>query len=180
MLNKKLEKAINDQLNFELYSSYIYLSMSAYFSSIGLDGFANWMQIQTEEEVVHAMKFYKYVLERDGVVQLDKIDKPKLKWKTPLEAFEDAYKHEQIVTGRIHKLMDLALEEKDHPTVSFLHWYVDEQVEEEANAKQIVDQLKLVKDAPQGLFMIDKELGARVFNMPGGAGVTLFGVAPTA
>ena len=166
MLGKKVQDALNEQLNWELYSAYLYLSMSAYFKSMSLDGCANWMRVQAMEEMVHVMKFYDHVNERNGRVLLQAVKAPPSKWKSPLAVFEDTYKHEQVVTGRINDLVDLAAGEKDHATVGFLQWFVTEQVEEEANASGLVDRMKLMKDAPGGLFMIDQELAERVFIPP--------------
>jgi ferritin len=137
MVKKKIEAALNKQLNAELYSSYLYLSMSAYFQSINLPGFANWMRVQTQEELVHAMKFYDFINERGGRVMLQKIDSPPTKWASPLNVFESAYKHEQKVTGLINDLVNLAVGEKDHATNIFLQWFVTEQVEEEASADEV-------------------------------------------
>ena len=161
MLNSKIERAINDQINAELYSAYIYLSMSAYFEGINLPGFADWMSLQAKEEVGHAMKLYSFVYERGGNVKLAAIDAPPVKWKSPLDVFESAYKHELKVTGLIHKLVALARAEKDVATENFLMWYVDEQVEEEAQSDAIVQKLKLIKDSANGLYMLDKELSGR-------------------
>ena len=166
MVKKKIEAALNKQLNAELYSSYLYLSMSAYFQSINLPGFANWMRVQTQEELVHAMKFYDFINERGGRVTLQKIDSPPTKWASPLNAFESAYKHEQKVTGLINDLVNLAVGEKDHATNIFLQWFVTEQVEEEASADEVVQKLKLVGKDSGGLFMLDGEMGQRVFTPP--------------
>lgn len=166
MINKKMEQAINKQVNAELYSAYLYLSMSAYFESVNLAGFANWMKVQAQEEVSHAMKFYNYLVERGGRVTMTSIDAPKTTWSSPLSAFEDVYQHEQKVTRLIHNLMDLALTEKDHASVSILRWFVDEQVEEEASADAIVEKLKLVGEKGRGIFMLDQQLGQRVFTPP--------------
>jgi ferritin len=166
MVKKKIEAALNKQLNAELYSSYLYLSMSAYFQSINLPGFANWMRVQTQEELVHAMKFHDFINERGGRVTLQKIDSPPTKWASPLNAFENAYKHEQKVTGLINDLVNLAVEEKDHATNIFLQWFVTEQVEEEASADEVVQKLKLVGKDSGGLFMLDGEMGQRVFTPP--------------
>jgi len=166
MLDKRMEAALNKQVNAELYSAYLYLSMAAQFEEMGLKGFSNWMRSQTMEEEVHAIKLYNYICERGGRVKLDPIEGPKTEWKSPLEAFEDAYAHEQKVSGLIGGLVDLSIELKDHMTSQFLQWFVAEQVEEEASAKEIADKLELMKDAPGGLFMIDKELAARTFIYP--------------
>jgi len=166
MIGKKVEAALNNQINAELYSAYLYLSMNSYFLSINLTGFANWMRIQALEEMTHADKFYRYVNERGGRVTLMPIDGPPGEWSSPLAAFEDVYSHEQKVTAMIHSLVDLAIEERDHATSSMLNWFVDEQVEEEANAQSIVAQLKLIGENTGGLFMLDRELGIRVFTPP--------------
>ncbi|HMK36580.1 MAG TPA: ferritin [Desulfomonilaceae bacterium] len=166
MINEKIQNAFNDQINAELYSSYLYLSMSAYFQSMNLPGFANWMRCQAQEELVHAMKFYSFVHDRGGKVSLAAIEGPPTEWNSPLDAFEDAYKHEQKVTALINGLVDLALQEKDHAANAFLQWFVTEQVEEEASADGVVQQLKIAGDQGSGMFMIDRELAGRVFTMP--------------
>jgi len=166
MIKKKMQEALNYQLNRELYSSYLYLSMSAYFQSINMEGFAHWMRVQTREELAHAMKFYDYLVQRRGRVTLSSIEDPPLEWGSPLEAFEHVYEHEQKVTGLINDLVDLAISEEDHATNNFLQWFVTEQVEEEESASEVVEKLKLVDDAAGGLFMLDNELGQRVFTPP--------------
>lgn len=170
MLSKQIQDAINEQINAELYSAYIYASMSAYFQSVNLPGFANWMRVQTQEEVMHAFKFYAYVNERGGRVVLQAIDAPPQEWDSPLAAFEAVYVHEQKVTGLINDLVDLAVKESDHATTNFLQWFVSEQVEEEAGADEVVQKLKLVGDAPGGLFMLDREMGQRIFTPPAAEG----------
>jgi ferritin len=165
-MDTKMQKALNEQLNFELYSSYIYLSMSSYLKSLNLNGFANWMEIQVQEEVAHAMKLYNFIHERGGSVEFQEIPKPKVEWDSPLAVFQNALEHEQIVTGRINDLVDLALELRDHATNAHLQWFITEQVEEESNALDILQQIKLTKDSPNGLFMLDRELGQRVFTPP--------------
>jgi len=169
MINKKVQDAINEQINAELYSSYLYLSMSAKFEDMSLGGFANWMTIQAQEELFHGMKLYDYVNERGGRVHLKGIDEPPSEWKTPLAVFKEVYKHEQKVTSLINKLVDLSIKEKDHATTNFLQWFVKEQVEEEASADSILQKLKLVGGG-DGLFMMDKELGQRphIFTLPVG------------
>jgi ferritin len=162
MMNPKIQGAFNEQLNAELFSSYLYLSMSAYFTSQNLKGMAHWMQMQAQEEHMHAMKFFDFINERGAKVALAHIDAPKTDWSSPLEAFEDTCKHESKVTGLINDLVDLSLSEKDHAANGFLQWFVTEQVEEEATAQEIRDKLKLVSDNPVALFMIDQELGRRV------------------
>jgi ferritin len=166
LLSEKIQDALNDQLNFELYSAYIYYSMAAYLESEDLPGFSHWMQIQVQEELSHVDKFFRFIHERDGRVVLKVIEGPAAEWGSSLEAFQDAYKHEQIVSGRINKLVDLSLKESDHATNSFLQWFVAEQVEEEASLKTIIQQLKLAGKDGHGLLMLDRELGARVFTMP--------------
>ncbi len=165
MLRKKMHKAFNDQINAEMYSSYLYLSMESYFQSISLTGFANWMRGQVQEELMHAMKMYDFVNERGGRVTLDAIDKPESTWKTPLAAFEHVLKHEQLVTSLITDMVELAISEKDHASNIFLQWFVTEQVEEEASVGEIVDKLKLVKNDSSGLFFLDAEVGKRVFTL---------------
>lgn len=162
MINKKVEKALNDQINAEMYSSYLYLSMSADMQAKSLAGFAHWLGSQAQEELFHAMKIYDYVVERGGTVTLKGIADPPTKWKSPLALAENVYKHEQHVTALINAIMDLAIKEKDHATVNFLQWFVKEQVEEEASADEIVQKLKLIGGKGDGLFMIDKELAARI------------------
>jgi len=170
MIGKKMEKAINEQINAELYSAYLYLSMVAYFESVNLAGCATWMRAQTQEEIVHAMKMYDFINERGGRVILKAIETPPSEWDSALAAFEAAYAHEQIVTGRINDLVNLAVEEKDHATNAFLQWFVNEQVEEETSADNVVQNLKMAQDAPGALFMLDRELGQRVFTPPAAQG----------
>jgi ferritin len=166
MISKKLQDAINEQINRELYSEYLYSAMRAWFTSQSLDGFANWMMVQTKEEHAHGMGFYQYLLERGGTVILKAIAQPPAEFQTPLHAFEMVLEHEHFITSSINDLMDLAIKEKDHALKSFLQWYVDEQVEEEANDEKIINMLKLVKDRPEGLLFMDKELAVRVFVVP--------------
>ncbi|KAA0004774.1 MAG: ferritin [Thermoplasmata archaeon] len=166
MLSKKMLDELNKQVNAELYSSYLYLSMAAYFESINLKGFANWMKIQAQEEVTHAMKFFDYINERGGRVTLDTIKKPPAEWKSPLDVFENTYKHEVNVTKMINSLVDLAIKEKDHATYNMLQWFVAEQVEEEASADAIRQQLKFIGKDGRGLLMLDRELSRRVFTPP--------------
>ena len=161
MFSKKIEKAFNEQINAEIHSYYLYLSMSAWFTSKGYDGMAGWMKLQAQEEMVHAMKFFDHINERGGTVKLTTIEGPKTNFKSPLEIYEAALKHEEYITGRIHKLYKMAATEDDYASQSFLQWFVDEQVEEESTAQAVVDQLNMVKDHPGGLFMMDRELGKR-------------------
>ncbi len=161
MIDGRTQEALNKHANAEFYSSYLYLSMSAYFQSINLTGFAHWMRVQAREELAHAIKFYDHVIERGGRVSLQVVEAPASQWDSPLAAFEEAYRHEQKVTGLINQLVDDAVQSKDHATNAFLQWFVSEQVEEEASVDAIVQKLKLVGGAPGGLFMIDHHLGER-------------------
>ncbi|TET24992.1 MAG: ferritin [Candidatus Cloacimonadota bacterium] len=166
MLKDKILKALNTQLNAELYSAYLYLSMSAFFESTNLRGFANWMKVQAQEEYMHTMKFYDYILEYGSKVQLMPIDGPQTEWDSSLAVFEHVYKHEQKVTGLINDLVDLARSENDHETSNFLQWFVNEQVEEEASADAALQKIKRAENSPDGLFTVDKDLGKRVFTPP--------------
>lgn len=170
MLCKPLEKALNEQIKNELYSSYLYLAMSSWFSANDLKGMAQWMLIQAKEEDLHAMKFYDYVLEHGNRVDLKALDQPPSEFKSPLDIFEQAYRHEQKVTKNIRDLVSLAREHNDHATESFLAWFSLEQVEEEASADDVVQQLKLVGDKGNGLLMLDRLLGQRVFVPPAAEG----------
>ena len=166
MIGKKMQDALNAQINAELYSAYLYLAMDAYFLSENLPGFANWMRVQTQEEISHAMKIYDFINSRGGRAKLDAIDKPQVEWKSPLAVFEATYKHEQKVTSLINKLVDLAIKEKDHAANSFLQWFVTEQVEEEENASDLVGKMKMLKGSSEAVYMLDKELAQRVFTPP--------------
>ena len=166
MLSKNIEKKLNDQINAEFYSAYLYLSMSAYLNDISLTGFAQWTRAQYEEEMFHAMKMYDYVLERGGKISLQAIEKPKQSWKDIIDIFEDILAHEQSITQSINQLVNFAMDERDHATVNFLQWFVDEQVEEEASVSEILAQLKLVGGQGSGLFMMDREAGQRTFTPP--------------
>ncbi|KPK35822.1 MAG: ferritin [Phycisphaerae bacterium SG8_4] len=170
MISKKMEEALNEQVNAELFSAYFYLSMESWFKSKNLNGFANWMRVQTQEEMTHAMKIYDFIDERGGRITLKAIEGPQTEWDSPLAVFEAVYEHEQKVTGLINDLVDLSIKEKDHATNSFLQWFVSEQVEEEASADAAVQQLKMVESAPGGMFMLDRELGQRVFTPPAAEG----------
>ncbi|MBR6163747.1 ferritin [bacterium] len=166
MMHEKLEKAFNDQINKELYSEYLYMSMYAYFDRLNLQGFKNWMNVQMQEEHAHAMGMFNYLHERGGKVVLQAIEKPETDWASPVELFEHVLKHEKYVTSLINSLMDVADEVKDRAAVSFLDWYLKEQVEEEANVSKVLKTLKMVCDDKNSLYMFDKELAARVFNPP--------------
>lgn len=161
MHSKKVEQALNEQINEELYSAYAYLAMAAESDRLGLPGFANWFKLQYNEELGHADRFFNYILERDGRVKLTAIGRPEISDETPLSLFEKALAHEQHITQLIFRLKDVAREESDHATDVFLEWFVNEQVEEEASTRAVVDQLKLVDGNPNGLFMIDRELAGR-------------------
>ena len=161
MLNKTMQDAMNEQIKNELYSAYIYLSMSAYFEETNLPGFAHWMRLQAQEEEEHAMKFFYFINERSGRVVLQAIDQPPIEFESPLNVFERTLEHEQLVAGMIHRLYSLALQEEDYATQVFLQWFVTEQVEEEDSATQIIEMLKLIGDKRHALLMLDRELGRR-------------------
>ncbi len=161
MLSQTLQDAINEQINYELYSAYIYLAMAAYCDSITRPGFAHWMRVQAQEEVEHAMKFYTYVYDRGGKVALQAIGQPPADFRSELDVFEKTLAHERKVTARINDLYALAVRENDYASQSFLQWFVDEQVQEERDASQIVEMLKMIGDSKNGLFMLDHELGER-------------------
>ena len=161
MLKDKVQKVLNKQLNEELYSSYAYLSMSAHFSSQNLDGMAHWLRLQSQEEYMHAMKIFDYINQRNGKVSLLKVEPPKTGWKTPLDIFQEAYNQERDVSKSIDEIVELAFNEKDHATYAFMQWFVTEQVEEESTALKILDEVKLVGDSKNGLYLLNKELGQR-------------------
>lgn len=167
-MNPKLEAAINEQINAEFYSAYLYLSMSSWFDSTGLKGFANWERVQAQEERDHALKFFDYLCARGGRVIMKPIEAPPSTWKNPQDAFETQLDHELKVTELINNLVNLAMQEKDHATVNFLQWFVSEQVEEEENARTILDQLKMIsQEKGVGLlYMLDKEMATRVYTPP--------------
>lgn len=166
MISEKMQNAFSEQINKELYSSYLYLSMASYLSEIGLNGFANWMRVQVQEENFHAMAMYDYVIERGGKVNLLAIDKPASSFKSVLAVFEETLKHEEYVTSLINGLVDVAEEVKDRATVSFLQWFIDEQVEEESTASDLISKLKLINSEGNALFMMDKEMALRTFVAP--------------
>lgn len=161
MYSDKMHQALNAQIHHELESAYIYLSMSAYFESENFPGFAHWMKMQFEEEMGHAFRFYDFIHSRGGQVKLLAIAEPPAEYDSPLAAFENALKHEQKITGDIHDLYSLATEEKDYPSLSFLQWFIDEQVEEEEHVGGVVDDIRRVQNSDQGLLMLDRELGQR-------------------
>ncbi len=166
MASERIIDQLNVQLNRELYSGYLYLSMCAYFNEKGLPGFANWMRVQAQEELTHAMKFFDYITKSGGRVKLATIQVPPLEWQSVEEVFRETLAHEQKVTSYINQLVDLAIQEKDHATNNFLQWFVSEQVEEEENARNILDRLRLVGEDKGSLFMLDRELAQRVFVSP--------------
>jgi len=163
MISKKLEKAINEQINKELYSEYLYMAMAAYLDANDLEGFANFFKVQGDEERFHAMKLYNHLNERGGRVILKEIEKPEHEFDSVVDIFEKAYKHEQYVTKLINELMDLAIKENDHAAKSLLDWFVDEQVEEEASMQSILNKLKMIGGEGNGMLMLDKEMAARTF-----------------
>jgi ferritin len=163
MIKGKMLNALNEQINAEQYSSLLYLSMSAWLSEKGLPGFANWMYVQYQEEMTHANKFFKYVVERGGKAQLNAIAQMPVEFDSVIDVVEKTLVHEQYITALINNLVDVAIEERDHAAQSFLKWFVDEQVEEEANVQEILDTLKLINGQGNGIFMLDRELRQRVF-----------------
>jgi len=161
VLNKKVQDAINEQIKNELYSAYLYLSMAAYSEASNLPGLAHWMRLQSQEEVEHAMKFFDFINDRGGRVVLQAVDQPPTEFESPLAIFEQTLEHERKVTAMINQLYELALRENDYPSQVLLQWFIEEQVEEEKNAEQILQTLKMIGDKPQGLVMVDRELGRR-------------------
>ena len=159
-------KELNEQMIREFYSGYLYLSMAGYFDSVNLKGFANWMKMQAREEISHGMMFYNFLLERGSKVELSDIEAVPARWKSPLEVFEDTLEHEKKVSAFINSLVDLAISESDHACNNFLQWFVKEQVEEESSVDDVLQKLKLIGDSKESLFMLDKELGQRVFVAP--------------
>lgn len=166
MISEKVAKILNDQINQEFYSSYLYLSMSAYFSNIGLLGFANWMRVQSQEELAHAMFLYDFLINRNEKVILTPIEAAPTNWDGALSVMEASLKHEVHVTGLINNIVSVAEEANDRATMSYMNWFVDEQVEEEANSQDIISKLKLIGDDKSALYLLDKDLAARVFVQP--------------
>lgn len=166
MMDKKLEQAFNVQLNKELYSEYLYLAMKGIFAELKLTGFVNWLDVQVQEERAHAMGMYDYVITRNNHLEFSSIDKPVIKGLSPLEIFEQILEHEEYVTSSINSLMDVAEEVRDRAAISFLDWYVKEQVEEESNVGTVLAKLRLIGDDKQALFNLDKELATRAFVAP--------------
>lgn len=161
MLSNAMQDALNDQINKEFYASYLYLSMSAYFDAINYPGFAKWMRLQSQEEYGHALRIFNYINDRDGKVVLKAIEQPTSEFKSPTDAFVQALEHEKKVTGLINTLYQMAVKENDYPTQVMLQWFITEQVEEEKTAQTIVDQLKMVGEAPAAMLMLDRALGER-------------------
>ncbi|WP_321495449.1 ferritin [uncultured Desulfobacter sp.] len=161
MLVPEVENALNQQLNAEIYSSYLYVSMAAQCKADNLDGFAAWLETQAQEEMTHAAKFYNFISQRGGRVRLAAIEGPQVEWETPLAVFEDTLAHEQKVSAMINDLMDIAIAQKDHATQIFLQWFVTEQVEEEESVGMVLGKIKRVKDSAQGMYLLDQELGQR-------------------
>ncbi|RLD46084.1 MAG: ferritin [Bacteroidetes bacterium] len=161
MISKRLEEELNKQINAEMYSAYLYLSMSAYLAKENLNGFSHWMKLQFEEEQGHAMKFFQYILDRGGNVELEEINRPQVSWNGIIDVFEEIYKHEQYITNLINNLVDVAIQERDHATVAMLQWYVSEQVEEESTVSELLDQLRIIDGKGSGLFMLDREAKSR-------------------
>ena len=161
MISGKMTNALNTQLNKEIFSSYLYLSMAAYFEATSFSGFAKWMRLQAAEEYEHGLKFFDYLTRVGGRVTLEVIEKPKSEWKSPLEIFEESLKHEIFITDSINELVNLAVEEKDHATKLFLNWFVEEQIEEVDNVRQIIDKFNLLGDSKGSLFMLDRDMGKR-------------------
>lgn len=162
MISEKIQSALNEQLKEEFFSSYLYLSMAAYFEEKNLKGFAHWFRIQSQEENMHGIKFFNFIVQKGGKVSLKQIDAPKIDWNSILEVFTDSLKHEQKITGLINKLTELSMNEKDYATHTFLQWFITEQVEEEANVHELIQKLEMIGDNKSGLFLLDNELGSRV------------------
>jgi len=162
MVSKKMIDTLNNHLNEEFYSSYLYLSMASYFEEKNLKGFAQWFKIQSQEEYGHGMKFYSFIIQVGGKVTLKAIKAPKTTWKSIIEVFAETLAHEKHITGLINKIVGQAMQEKEYATNNFLQWFVNEQVEEEATVEEIINKLEMIGDAKSGLFMMDRELGSRV------------------
>lgn len=165
-ISKKIVENFNAQMQREFYSSYLYLAMAGYFEDIDMKGCSHWMRMQAEEERMHAMKFYDFIVSRGGRLEMLEIDKPPKEWKSPLDTFEETLKHEEFVTAHINNLVDIAMEEKDHAAHSFLQFFVDEQVEEEDQVNEILAKVRMLKDSPGGFFMFDSELASRPMPTP--------------
>jgi len=181
VLNDKIRKALTDQFDAEFYSAYLYLAMAAYCQAADLPGFSHWLRIQVQEELVHATKFYDFVHDRNGRMELGAVPKPPFEWASVTAAFEDALKHEQYITGRINDLVALARAEKDFAADTFLQWFVTEQVEEEANVTEVLRKLRVAGQQGAGLYVLDQEMATRVFTPPAGMALSgAEGAAPAA
>lgn len=172
MFSQSLQDALNEQVKNEFYSAHVYLAMSSWFDSQSLPGFAKWMRVQYQEELTHGLKIFDFINDRDGRALVSGFDTPPAEWKSPLNVFENSYAHEQKVTAMINNLYALAVKENDYPTIVLLQWFINEQVEEEKNAKLIVDQLRMAGDNPTALLLLDREMGARSPEVAGGADAT--------
>jgi len=166
MISERMSEALNRQLNFEIYSSYVYVAMSSWLKGKNLNGFAHWMEIQVKEELDHTMRFYAFLHDAGSKVEFEAVPKPKNEWDDVIEVFSDTLKHESLVTKKINKLIDLALEEKDHATNARLQWFITEQVEEESNVLSILRQVRLIGDSVNALLMLDRELAQRIYSAP--------------
>lgn len=166
MLNERLLEALNDQVNFEFYSSYTYLAMASYAESVDLSGFANFFRVQAQEELFHAMKFYDYIFQKNGTVTLNTIPKPNGSYESMMDVFNKGYEHEQEVTKKIYTLADIANEEREHATISLLKWFIDEQVEEENTFNSLLKKIRRAEGNPAAIYMIDEELSKRTFVPP--------------
>jgi len=166
MLSEKLLNQLNDQVNYEIYSAYVYLSMATYCESIDLSGFANFFKVQSQEELFHAMRFYDYIFQKDGLVVLDQIEKPNANFENIAHVFEIGYEHEKSVTSRIYKIADIATEEREHSTLSLLNWFINEQVEEENNFNYLLKKIKRAENNTAALYMLDDELATRIYTPP--------------
>ncbi|MCG8483722.1 MAG: ferritin [Clostridia bacterium] len=169
MLSEKLVNVLNEQIKYEMYSENLYLAMAAYCASEDLDGFSNFFKVQAEEEKFHAMKFFDYIIDMNGRAEIAALDQPENTYTSVLDAFKKAYEHEQLVTKRIYNLMDIAIDEREHATISFLKWFVDEQIEEESMFSNLLKKLERVGEDGHGIYMIDNELAKRVFTPPADA-----------
>lgn len=166
MISKNLLKALNEQVNFEFYSSYTYLAMAGYCENIDLNGFANFFRVQAKEELDHAIKLYDYVYQKNGSIELEQIDKPQIEFDGIIDVFEKGYEHEQLVTKKIYSLADIAYEEREHSTISLLKWFIDEQVEEENNFNGLIKKIRRIGDNQAALYLLDDELQKRVYTAP--------------
>lgn len=162
MIGKRIQDVMNEQIKHETFSAYLYYSMAAYFHSKSLDGMAQWMKAQAQEELAHALRFFNHINDRGGRIELQAIEKPQLEWESPIAAFKAALQHEEFITGKINDLAKIADEENDRAASIMLQWFVTEQVEEEASVTAVIDMLKLVSDSGHGVLMADRELGTRV------------------